>query len=920
VSTPLSTQLPDATSDSVPQKGVLQRAMLLILALTLATTCLLTSAPAGITEAGSKPWNRNSILRIITELTNLDYQFPTARGTEIKFYTQGLGAAAVLICAVGAWFLRTRGDLDEEPSSLPVEAPRSFSWLKGISPVVWAQIAMLLYVGWSIFSGLWAVWPEAAVYEGLRGLMVALMAIGLARCLTRDSASRGALLMTIVLIVSAGLGVWYYYERNPLQRLKYPIGNPIFLAACLLPAWTLIPVIGGSILMRARQKTGAFEISSRRWIGLGALVAGLILTAWAFVLADSRGPGVALVLGIVLTAVLLSSGRRRWGIIGACLIIFVALIAVRRGPVAWILSRPDTIRGRLFSWHYALDIFRDRPDIGRGQGAYMLIAQSLSRPDAENDPLAFPGELIGHAHNEYLEIMADLGVVGLLLFLAAIVMTMRAVRVAWRQESSANFRLLLAGLTAGWMCILFESVTDVALRMPGLPVIFYATWGLLWALCRSDEEWSCRIRPKLVRAAGLGAAIVAGAGILWLATQDWQSALADPPIAKFASQLQWDKALSSALQAAEHRLYLEGRLSALYQASRVARDASAHRVGQLRGTVERGAADTRNQASVLRLVQEDVRAFDEFFTLGVGMAARFMNVCPFYPNVSGFASDQWLMRAQLMEIQDQVGPIGLTVTKEDPLTQARMWLEYEYAADRLRPEIGLRLLRLSEDRPIRDRLDLLRIPMRSGAIEPSVEPALAILMQDPKFGGAIDGMLSYAQPAAQGVQPWPDPYAPESLRLAALAHKLRGDFETAAALSGEAAKLLDQIRDRFPYNSSYAMADEAGYLLLADPTKANRAVGAMQQAIARWPATGDRRIMDGFRRLLAVYWLAAGNEAEAMRAVFADSTRSPGAAVQGLAPARTCAGPGLATRSDRCGDRHAGAGTGSDRGGESRST
>lgn len=840
--------------------------MLLILTLTLATTCLLTSAPAGITEAGSQPWSRNSILRIITELTNLDYQYPTARGTEVKFYTQSLGAAAVLICAAGAWFLRTKGDPDEEPL-VPPASPKPFSWLRGFSPVVWAQISLLAYFGWSIFSGLWAVWPEAAVYEGLRGLMVALMAVGLARCLSRQSVSRGALLLTIVLIVSAALGVWYHYERNPLQRLKYPIGNPIFLAACLLPAWTLIPAIGGSILAQARKRAAAFELSTRQWIGLAALAIGLIFTLWAFALADSRGPALALGLGLVLTAVLFSSGRMRWGILGACLLTVLVLIAVRRGPVAWIQSRPDTVRERLYYWRYALEIFREQPGIGRGQGTYMLSAQSLSRRDAENDPLAFPGGVVTHAHNEYLETLADLGAVGLLLFLASIVLTIRAVLAAWHRESSIPHRLTLAGLTAAWICILLESGTDVALRMPGLPVIFYATWGLLWALCRSDEEWVIRTRRGLVRAAGLGAAILAGAGMLALGTLDWQAALADPPIAKFASQLQWDKALNSAAQAAEHRLYLEGRLSALYQASRVAHDASSHRVGQLREMMERSTQDAHDQASVLRLAQDDVHTFEQYFNVGVGLAMRFMNLCPFYPNVSGFASDQWLMRAQVKEIQDQMGPIGLTPTQDDALAQARMWLEYEFAANRLRPEVGLRLLRLSEDRPIHDRLDLLRIPMRSGAIDPGVEPSLAALMQDPKFGSAIEGMMSYAQPAVQGTKPWPDPYAPESLRLAGVAHRLHGNSESAAALSGEAAQLLYSIRNRFPYNASYAMADEAGYLLVGDPTHAERAVGAMKQAIERWPATGDPRIKDAFRRQLAVYWLAAGNEAEAMKII-----------------------------------------------------
>src|SRR5262245_21615041 len=76
--TPVACLSPRAPVES----GVLQRTMLLILALTVASTCLLSSAPEG-SEAGARPWGRNSVLRVLTTLTNLDYQFPTRHGSEI---------------------------------------------------------------------------------------------------------------------------------------------------------------------------------------------------------------------------------------------------------------------------------------------------------------------------------------------------------------------------------------------------------------------------------------------------------------------------------------------------------------------------------------------------------------------------------------------------------------------------------------------------------------------------------------------------------------------------------------------------------------------------------------------------------------------------------------------------------------------
>src|SRR5262245_52103470 len=120
------------------QTSSVERVMLLILVLTVAATCLLTSGGQGA-EEGHVAWGRNSILHVITDLTNLTYQFPTARGTEVKWLTQAAGAAAALVCAAAAWFLRTRSDLDALPSTSSPPPARPLSWLTGMSPGTAAQ-------------------------------------------------------------------------------------------------------------------------------------------------------------------------------------------------------------------------------------------------------------------------------------------------------------------------------------------------------------------------------------------------------------------------------------------------------------------------------------------------------------------------------------------------------------------------------------------------------------------------------------------------------------------------------------------------------------------------------------------------------------------------------------------------------------
>src|SRR5690606_38653740 len=90
-------------------------------------------------------------------------------------------------------------------------------------------------------------------------------------------------------------------------------------------------------------------------------------------------------------------------------------------------------------------------------------------------------------------------------------------------------------------------------------------------------------------------------------------------------------------------------------------------------------------------------------------------------------------------------------------------------------------------------------------------------------------------PAVSGATPWLDPYSPETLRLIALANKRRGAFDESAAMAGRAAELLDQIRDRFPVSATFAMQDQAEYLLLLDSGRPERALAAFREGLKHWP-------------------------------------------------------------------------------------
>lgn len=906
--------------------------MLVLIALSLTGCCLLISSGQG-GEAGHRAWRQNSVLRVITELMTLNYQYPTPRGTAVKWLAQDLGAAAVLMAASIGWFLRSRREEDVPPTG---GEPRSNTgagiagFFSSLTLTTAAQMAMLLFAGWAILSSLWAVWPEAARGEGFRQLIVVAWAVVLGRTLSAAGARRAAAIVIIVLSVTAGLGIWYHIERNPVQRLKFPIGNPIFLAACLLPGLLLAmsrlavlferrrpaaqagsaPVAGSTDpaggpglpeagagdpaapagaapvpASAADAPQPAIEVPRLSKWAIAGWVVCLALMSWAFDMADSRGPLVGLIFGFGVMVFLDASPRTR-----RLLLIAAVLGAIVVGYVMWPSltggSRGATTRLRLHAWSYALERFVIRPVTGTGQGGYLLGAHQMSLADAELDPAAFPAALLGHAHNEWLEILSDLGAAGFALISTAFGITFWAGALAIRRMRDPRDRWCLLALMGSLAGLTVEEATDVALRMPGLPLVFYTVLGLLWAMSRSTEQPAQLVSaglPRPLRVFGLlagGAAAVIAARV---AIHDWQGALAHQRMYRLAGDQRWEDALELGKRAQAARLSAHDRVEAAASTARVARDASQYWLVELSGIAGRAEQAGDVSPSARGLAAEGAARFGYFFGNAMDVGRTLLSRMPYYPMVGGWLADVLLMKQQAEAFEQK---LGLRKDVGSYVADARSWLQYEYSRNPLDAENALRLLQFSGDQPLADRLNLLRVPLRSGAIRPEVRPALAGMMREKGFEQVVNEWLAAAKAVlAKPTEAWADRYAPESLRLVALANELQQQYVGAAELSGHAVLLLAGIRERFPTAASHALTDQARYVLLAQPDQPQLALAAYAKAVELWPPGGADEEGRQVKQDMALVLLATGDEAAARKHLQAMNAGIPAEALDGLTAA-----------------------------------
>lgn len=897
------------------------RWLVVLVVLTVGAACLLISAGHG-TKEGMRPWTQGSLLRLLVELLNFNYAYPTPRGNDVKWLAQGVGAAAALVTAAVMWYMRTgrrRRDAENangDPAASKASSGSRRPILEHLDLVTAAQIALVAFGVWSLWSYRWAHWPAAAMGEGLRNLIVIIGTVGLGRAMNRWSALRAGAGMAVVLAITAVVGIWYYHERNPVMRLEFPIGNPIFFAACMLPALALgLAGIGGgveSLIRRSRTAPSDAPDASAApgrapLVVLAASVLTLIVVGYAFALTDSRSPLVALAAGLAVGAAAMivrrvSKERRRLVVLGFVVLALAAVVFVGK---PW-LDRQQSIQAggrgasfrlRLYTWQYAKDMFlgvpihlpngqerKTSPLTGQGQGSYMALAQWLAmaprdewgRSDMEKDPAAFTSELVGHAHNEWLEILAELGAVGFALMATALGLTFWAAWRAFMRTDAPAEKWFVLALMVSLLAIVVEECADVALRMPVLPVIFYTVIGLLWAFSRERAPRTAEMSaaPGWLPPVGLAAAILGAMSMTSAVWRDWQGAVADGRVQQHLEKQQWDQAMLQASIAKRNRLVVESQISAGLHATEAAHAAAAQQFQRLQGMLARQEETSANRARIRSLAEGDIQLFDRCFGECIGNGMGMWQAVP-----GVHAAAEWMAHAFVMKHQiESLKPgIGMEPEQGPFLANARECVRMEYRRDRFDTPVALQLFAMSGDQPMDQRIELLRIPLRGGP-EPSgslagIEATLRqILSTKNSFDAYLQVLLDRAEQSLTAANPdqWPDPYAPETFRLKALAESIAGRNEQAAAYAAKAVKLYgyETLRFYHPTALSHGLGEQAKYAFLAQPEQPAGAVEIVRRAIAAWPQGvqwDDYLYM--LHRELSLYLLASGDEQAAVRVI-----------------------------------------------------
>ncbi len=353
----------------------------------------------------------------------------------------------------------------------------------------------------------------------------------------------------LALFIAMGIPVALSLAMQPARSTRLRLGA---LAAIVLMLQTiaftysrggviaLVVALAVAVVLSGSRLRGLLWLSLAVTASLPALVIGLLshpLTAVDVGLAarERAGAQLAVVLAACLLLLVLAGtrliglerrmrvselqarriGRVLWGVVAAALI--VAVLAVTLSPRglggtvshAWqsfTATRATSVYdpGRLLSadsenrwvwWKEAAGAFSDRPFGGWGAGSFGVVHLLYRR-----DTLS-----VQQPHSVPLQFLAETGIVGALLALAAAALLLRAGVRAVRGRGEASARLLAAALLAGAVAYAVHELYDWDWDIFGVTLPVLLILGTLVGSLASDRG-SVEVTP-LVRASSPGRGI-----------------------------------------------------------------------------------------------------------------------------------------------------------------------------------------------------------------------------------------------------------------------------------------------------------------------------------------------------------------------------------------------------------------------------
>jgi O-antigen ligase len=332
--------------------------------------------------------------------------------------------------------------------------------------------------------------PSHTFREGLELFTYFLLGFLIIKTVTtRKQIKRVVYVLVIMGFFEAFYGMYEMYNENPrllfLKKVHYvDVVTGTFVNRNHLSGYLemIIPLALGLIIARI----SLFSLAGEKWRdkilrlsekGLAVnllLSAGIVVMAVAVIFSESRSGVFILIFTFILffELTVLYFGRikerQKWiknFLRVSFVIIAIVALNVGIGSVIERFALDDLLHeGRPVVWGKVVKIIGDYPLLGTGLGTFASVYPAY---DDSGKSVRY-----SHAHNDYLEYLSELGVVGLILLFGGLAFIVVSSFLIWRVRRHPEVKGLALGGIVAVVAILIHSITDFNLHIPANMVLF----------------------------------------------------------------------------------------------------------------------------------------------------------------------------------------------------------------------------------------------------------------------------------------------------------------------------------------------------------------------------------------------------------------------------------------------------------------
>ena len=332
--------------------------------------------------------------------------------------------------------------------------------------------------------------PFHSLRQGLELLSYFLLGFLIVKTVTkRDQIKRIITVLVAMGVFQALYGLFELYNKNPrilfyqkIHGLDSATGTFVNRNHFSGYLEMIIPLAIGLVIARIdlfsmvglSWRLKLVKLSDKKISSHLILSVGIILMSIGVIFSKSRSGIFVLVFSFILifglsvlyfeTTKRQAIWTRRFLVALFLVIVFISLqVGINAALERFAMDKPLS-EGRPTYWANTLKIFSQYPIFGTGLGTFTSLY-----PDSGIDGNSYR---LYHAHNDYLEYLTELGVIGMTLLLGGICYVLVNSFLTWRVRRHPEVKGIALGGIVSVVCMLVHSLTDFNLHIPANMLLF----------------------------------------------------------------------------------------------------------------------------------------------------------------------------------------------------------------------------------------------------------------------------------------------------------------------------------------------------------------------------------------------------------------------------------------------------------------